>query len=111
MNETKSYEELVLAWLRSKNGDVVRVNDLAKKFKVGDASIMTLLNELTAAGKVRKTNAKRSLGFYIPSDAMLNAERRAAEEAPKRPALKVDKHRQELYAKLAEARSSIRSIG
>jgi len=111
MNETKSYEELVLAWLRSKKGDVVRVTDLAKKYMVGSASMLTLLNELAAAGKVRKTNAKRSIGFYIPSDAMLNAERVAAQEAPKRPALKIDQQRRELYAKLAADRNSIRSIG
>lgn len=109
--EKNEYETLIMAWLRTKDGDIVRISDLGKKFKIGDASILAMLNELAACGKVRKTNAKRSIGFYIPSEAMLNAERKAAEEAPQRPALKIDSHRAELYARLDADRKAIRSIG
>lgn len=105
------YEKLILAWLRSKKGEVVRVTDIAKRYKVGNSSILTMLNELVAAGKVRRTNAKRSIGFYIPTEAMLNAERLVAQETPKRPPLKIDRQRQELYARLDNERNSIRSIG
>jgi len=106
-----SYEEMILAWLRSKNGEVTLVTALAKKFQVGESSLMTMLNELAACGKVRRSSAKRMLGYYVPTEAMLNAERKASEEAPERRVLTVDKHRRELYARLAAARSSIRSIG
>lgn len=106
-----SYEDKIMAWLRSMGGEVVVIAAIARKFKVGDASVLTLLNELAASGKVRRSNAKRGVGFYIPTEAMLNAERRHAEEVKPPPPLKVDKHRRELYAQLAEARASIRSIG
>jgi hypothetical protein len=98
-------------WLRSMGGEVVVVASIARKFKVGDASILALLNELAATGKVRRSNAKRGVGFYIPTEAMLNAERRNAEEVKPRPELKVDKHRRDLYAQLDAARSQIKSIG
>lgn len=111
MLDKTSYEALILAWLRSKNGDVVLVTALSKKFMVGDASMQTLLNELVACGKVRKSTAKRTLGYYIPTDAMLNAERKASEEVEVRKPHKIDKRRAELYAELAAARNSIPSIG
>jgi methylmalonyl-CoA mutase cobalamin-binding subunit len=110
-NDKTSYEELVLEWLRSKSGDVVVVSSIAKKFKVGSASILTLLNELAAEGKVRRSNAKRSVGFYVPSQGMLNAERKAAEQAQVAPAHKISKQRQELYARLDKERNSYPSIG
>lgn len=111
MLDQTSYEALVLSWLRSKDGDVVLVTSLSKKFMVGDASMLTLLNELVACGKVRRSTAKRTLGFYIPTDAQLNAERRANEEVRQTQPLKVDRQRRELYAQLEAARASIRSIG
>jgi hypothetical protein len=106
-----SYEDKIMLWLRSMGGEVVVVASIARKFKVGDASILALLNELAATGKVRRSNAKRGVGFYIPTEAMLNAERRNAEEVKPRPELKVDKHRRDLYAQLDAARSQIKSIG
>ena len=111
MQDQTSYEELLLSWLRTKNGEVVLVTALTKKFMVGEASMITLLNELVACGKVRRSNAKRTLGFYIPTESMLNSERKAREELPERKSLKVDNARRELYAQLEAARNSIRSIG
>ena len=111
MQEQTSYEEPVLAWLRSKGGDVVLVAGLARKFMVGQAAMLTLLNEMAVAGKVRRSTAKRSVGFYIPSEGMLAAERRAAIDSHDRPALKVDRARRELYAEIANYRTSMPSIG
>lgn len=110
-DNTKSYEDQIMAWLRLMEGEVVVIAAIARKFKVGEASVLTLLNELAAAGKVRRSNAKRGVGFYIPTEAMLNAERRHAEEVKPPPPLNVDKHRRELYAQLAEYRKSLPSIG
>jgi predicted transcriptional regulator len=106
-----SHEEQLMVWLRSKSGDVVVISAIAKKFKVGQSSMMTLLNELVACGKVRRSGSKKSAGFYVPSIGQINAERRMAEEEQIRPPLKVSKERAELYAKLEAARASIRSIG
>lgn len=107
----KSYDEAVMIWLRSKNGDTVLVTSLAKKFMVGQAAMLTLLNELALAGKVRRTSAKRAIGFYIPSERMIAAERRAADESIDRPSLKIDRRRSEIYAQIAADRVSLRSIG
>jgi DNA-binding IclR family transcriptional regulator len=106
-----SYEDQLMAWLRSKSGDVVVISAIAKKFKVGHSSMMALLNELVACGKVRRSNSKKSAGFYVPSVGQINAERRMAELEQVRPPLKVSKERAELYAQLAAVRDSIKSIG
>lgn len=113
MQEQTSYEEQILAWMRSKGGEVVLVSALAKKFRVGGAAISALMHDLANSGKIRHAPQRnnRAMGFYIPSEAQLNAERRMAEEAKVVPPLKVDNHRRELYARLQAARDSIRSIG
>lgn len=106
-----SYEEQVMAWLRSKNGDICLAAGLAKKFKVGSASMLTLLNELVKAGKVRRSSSKRSIGFYIPSERMLAAERAIAQDSFQRSAHKIDRSRAELYARIDAQRAAIKSIG
>jgi len=111
MDNTKSYEDLIIAFLRSKNGDVVLVTSLAQRYLVGQASVVALMNELAAAGKVRRSNAKRTVGYYIPTDAMLNAERRANDAHKPAPPLKIDKRRAELYAEIAASRAALPSIG
>jgi len=109
--EETSFEENILAWLRSRSGDVVVVSQIAKKFKVGQAGMFSMLQEMEKSGRVRRSNAKRATGFYIPSQAQLNAEQRALEVAKVDRPLKIDKHRTELYAQLAAARGAIKSIG
>ena len=111
MQEQTSYEEQVLSWLRSKSGDVVLIGALTKKYGVGQAAMLTMLNELVIAGKVRRSTAKRTLGFYIPSEGMLQAERNVSSSILDRGVLKVDKARRELYAQLQAARDAIPSIG
>jgi hypothetical protein len=110
MENQTSYEELVLSWLRSKQGDVVLIPALAKKFKVGEASMLTLMNELVASGKVRRSIATRRVGYYVPTEEALATER-ATEAAKPRQAHKIDKQRTELYARLAAERANIPSIG
>lgn len=111
MQEQTSYEEKIIAHLRSKNGEAIPVNALAKKFKVGAASILALLNELAACGKVRhvKGGNKRVGGFYLPTETQINAERRMAESAKAMAPLKVDNYRRELYARLKAERDAIPS--
>lgn len=111
MQEQTSYEEQILAWMRSKGGEVVVVSSLAKKFKVGDAAMSALLNEMANSGKIRHAPQRnnRAVAFYVPSPAQLNAERRMNEEVKATPPLKVDNHRRELYARLKAERDAIPS--
>jgi len=113
MKTETSYEDKIMAWMRSKGGDVVLVSALAKRFAVGESSILALMNEMAASGKIRHAphRNKRSIGFYIPTEAQINAERRMAQEVKLAAPLKVDNHRRELYARLKAERNSIRSIG
>ena len=100
-----------MGFLRMKSGDIMMVTVLARKFMVGQAAMTTLLNEMAIAGKVRRSSAKRSLGFYVPSEAQLEAERKALQAVKQTPPLKIDKRRQELYAEIAASRKSLPSIG
>lgn len=113
VQEDTSYEDQIMAWMRTKGGEVVVVSALAKKFKVGDSAMLTLLNEMATSGKIRRAPQRnnRVMAFYVPTEGQLNAERRMAEEVRAIAPLKVDKHRRELYAQLAAARLSIPSIG
>lgn len=111
MKVETSYEDKIMAWMRSKGGDVVLVSALAKRFAVGESSILALMNEMAASGKIRQAphRNKRSIGFYIPTEAQINAERRMAEEVKLAAPLKVDNHRRELYARLKAERDAIPS--
>jgi len=114
MQEVTSYERQILAWMRSKGGEVVVATAIAKKFNVGNAAMLTLLNELAAAGKIRRAarrNNKNAAAFYIPSEAELDAERRMTQEAKVTAPLKIDKVRQELYAQIAASRAAMPSKG
>lgn len=110
-DQEKTINEQVVDYLRGRLGDIVVISAISKKFKVGSAAMTKSLNELVEAGVIRKSNAKRTTGYYIPSPGQLNAERRAVQEVRIPQPLKVDRHRQELYDQLAANRSTLKSIG
>lgn len=110
-DQEQTINEQVVAYLRGRMGDIIVISAISKKFKVGSAALTKSLNELVEVGIIRKSNAKRTTGYYIPSPGQLNAERRAAQEIPVVAELKVDRHRKELYAILETYRSSMKSIG
>lgn len=111
MQEQTSYEDRIMSWMRTKGGEVVVVSALAKRFKVGDSAMLTLLNEMANTGKIRRApqRNKRAIAFYVPTDAQLNAERRMAEEVKLAAPLRVDSQRRELYARLKAERDAIPS--
>lgn len=111
MQADTSYEDQIMAWMRTKGGEVVVVSALAKRFKVGDSAMLTLLNEMATTGKIRRApqRNKRAMAFYVPTEAQLNAERRMAEAAKVVAPLRVDNQRRELYARLKAERDAIPS--
>lgn len=93
--------ECVLEFLRAHAGLDFTADMLGSKFKVTGPTMRVLLADLP----VRRTMAERSPRYYLPSEAQLSAERRAAEVPVFRP-LAVTRERRELYERLAAERAA-----
>jgi len=76
----------------------------------GQASLRPVLSELGGSMAIRSTQAGRNVRFWIPSESRLKAEE-ALRQVRIAPPLKVNKERQELYARLEAERNAITSIG
>lgn len=112
MNATTSYDEKILVHLRAHAGEVILPSLLSRKFRVGEPAITEMLNSLAATGLVRRQAAKgKRVGFYVPAESQLAAERRMAEFSHVQRPLRVTTERQELYARLNAERSAYNSIG
>lgn len=112
MNDTTPYEEKIMAYLRAHAGEVMLPSLLARKFKVGESATSEKLNSLAAEGKLRRQMTKgKRMGFYVPAESQLAAERRMAEQTHIKPLLRVTSERLELYARLNAERAAHPSIG
>ena len=90
--------------------DGVTLASIANSLKIGQGNVRPLLSEMQIKGTIRSTKGDRNVRFWIPSDAQLEAEARAAVVKPFVP-LKMDRAKLERYAELDAARLSIKSIG
>lgn len=102
----------IVQLLSDNAGKFYNITEMAKRFKVNRSAMGLVLASLAQSGRIRASMAtNRAQAYYVPTQAQLEAEARMSTKFVSNRPLKVDRHRQELYAELAAAREKIQSIG
>lgn len=102
----------IVQLLADNAGKFYNITEMAKRFKVNRSAMGLALASLAHSGRIRASMAtNRAQAYYMPTQAQLEAEARMSTKFVSNRPLKVDRHRQELYAELAAAREKIQSIG
>ena len=102
----------IVQLLADNAGKFYNITEMAKRFKVNRSAMGLALASLAQSGRIRASMAtNRAQAYYVPTQAQLEAEARMSTKFVSNRPLKVDRHRQELYAELSHARDSIKSIG
>lgn len=102
----------IVQLLSDNAGKFYNITEMAKRFKVNRSAMGLVLANLAHSGRIRASMAtNRAQAYYMPTQAQLEAEARMNTKFVSNRPLKVDRHRQELYAELSRARDSIKSIG
>lgn len=69
------YTQAIVDFLKEKQGEMITLWHIAKALGVGRSSVREDITRLVALGRVRKTGVHSMVQYYIPTDAMLEAER------------------------------------
>lgn len=110
MSNTADIRRSILEALAFMGEDGMTLASLANELDCGQACLRPILAELGNTMVIRSTQAGRNVRYWIPSAESLLAEEQARQIRVVQP-LKIDKARAELYARLAEERGAIASIG
>ena len=110
MTSTSDIRRDILDALAEAGEDGLTLAALSTATKFGQASLRPVLSELGGSMAIRSTQAGRNVRFWIPSAERLLAEDRLR-NIRVAPPLKINKERQELYARLEAERNAITSIG
>lgn len=105
-SEAEIYDYLV-----ARNGEPAQVSNMATVFKCTAAALLSHLEDMARAGRIRRSHGCHKASFFVPDQKFLDREAEICARAnpPFKP-LKTDGRFPEIYARIAAERA-IPSIG